>query len=86
MPDFPTAQAKDDWVKKNAEYFTVIRYLGPRLGYERKEVKTFEEAEILAGRMTQESGRPHMIYAVSGPHDAFLKAIQPQQPAPRKHR
>ncbi len=75
MPDFATIQDRDNWVKENADFFTVIRYLGPRVGYERHEVKTLPEAEALAGRMSTEAGRPYLIYAVAGQYDAFLKWV-----------
>ena len=75
MPDFSSSHERDAWVKDHADYFTVVRYLGPRKGYERYEVPTLAEAEQLAGRMAEKAGVPYMIYAVSGIHDAFMSKV-----------
>lgn len=75
MPDFQTYQERDAWIKAHADYFTVVRYLGPRRGYERHEVKTLAEAQALAGRMSVEAGVPYLVYAVSGIHDAWMETF-----------
>lgn len=77
VPIFETYQQRDEWIKDHADYFTVVRYLGPRVGYERHEVKSFSEAEALAGRMSEASGRIYLIYAVCGIRDAFIKKVDP---------
>lgn len=70
--DFKTAKERDEYIINNSDYFTVVRHLGPRRGYERHEVKTLVEAETLARRMAKEAGKPYIIYAVAGLRDAMV--------------
>jgi CRISPR/Cas system-associated endonuclease/helicase Cas3 len=70
--DFETYQERDDWIREHADIYTVVRYLGPRLGYERHETKTLAAAEALARRMATEAGKPYLIYAVAKQRDAFV--------------
>ena len=70
--DFQTAKERDQWILDHSEYFTVVRHLGPRRGYERHEVKTLPEAIEMAGRMAKQAGRPYLIYAVAGRRDAII--------------
>ena len=73
--DFLTIAERDDWIIANADYYTVVRYLGPLNGYERHEVKTLNQAKKLAGRMAKKARKPYLIYAVAGISDVFVKAI-----------
>ena len=77
MAEFASIAARDAFITANAQYFTVGRRIGPRQGYERHEVKTLAEAEALAGRMAKNTGKPYLIYAVSGVSDCFVRAIMP---------
>lgn len=79
VPDFRTYQERDAWIRDHSDYFTVVRYLGPRRGYERHEVKSLEAAEVLARRMSNESGVPYLIYAVNGISDALVTTIKPEK-------
>lgn len=84
--DFATWQERDAWILKNADYFTVVRFhgrnhhldghRGKAAEYERHECPTLREAEALAKRLKETPGRPFMIYAVSGTHDAYVKTIK----------
>jgi len=75
---FSSSAERDAYMAKNADYFTVVCYWGPRNGgYERHEVKTLLEAEKLARRMADKAGRPYMIYAVAGIYDAYVATIKP---------
>lgn len=71
-------EARDQHIILNADYFTVGRRLGPRLGYERHEVSTLNDAKKLARRMAKSTKRVYMIYAVSGISDCFVTAIHPE--------
>lgn len=73
--DFVSIRDRDAWMADNAEYFTVVRHLGPREGYERHEVKTLAEAVEMAGRMAKVAKRPYLIYAVVGELSAFVKSV-----------
>jgi hypothetical protein len=75
--DFKSWADRDAHIISNADYFTVGRRLGPRLGYERHEVKSLLEAESLARRMAKSTGKVYMIYAVAGISDCFVRAIHP---------
>lgn len=77
-PEFRSPKDREEWVKAGADYFTVVRYLGPLKGYERHEVSTLAEAEALARRMAEQSGLRYMVYAVRGRSDAFLKWVGEQ--------
>lgn len=70
--NFASGKERDQWIKENAQYFTVVRYLGPRKGYERHEVKTQDAAVELAGQLAQKAGIPYMVYAVAKLHDAMI--------------
>ena len=76
--DFQTIKEHDEWVIKQANLFTVVRYLGPRNGYERHETKTLPQAEALAGRMADMVDRIYLIYAVAGERSCFVKSIHPK--------
>ena len=74
--DFLTIAERDDWIIANADYYTVVRYLGPLNGYERHEVKSLDAAKKLAGRMAKKAGRPYLIYACAGQKDCFVCSVQ----------
>ena len=78
MHTFHSIEERDAFIIANAGYFTVGRRLGPRKGYERHEVKTLVEAENLARRMANKTGKVYMVYAVAGINDCFVKAIHPE--------
>ena len=73
--DFLTIAERDDWIIGNADYFTVVRYLGPLNGYERHEVKTLGAAKKLAGRMAKKAGRLYLIYACAGQKDCYVCSV-----------
>ena len=70
--DFETAKERNQWIADHADYYTVVRQLGPRRGYERHEVKTLAEAIEMAGRMAGQAGKPYLIYGVAGTRDAMI--------------
>ena len=79
IPDFKTAQDRDNWIKAHADYWTTVRFHG-RGHYERREFKDLPSAEAAARRMATESNsRPVMIYAVAGEHDAFITSVHPER-------
>lgn len=73
--DFKTSQERDDYIIKNAKYFTIIRFLGVGK-YERHEKPTLGEAEELALALSGDKQGNYMIYAV-GPLSlsAFVKSV-----------
>ena len=73
--DFLTIAERDDWIIANANYYTVVRYLGPLNGYERHEVKSLDAAKKLAGRMAKKAGRPYLVYAVADQKDCFVCSV-----------
>ena len=70
--DFKTAKERELWIREHADYFTVVRYLGPRRGYDRTEVPHLDQAIEMARRMAIEAGRAYIVYAVSGNMDAMI--------------
>lgn len=77
--DFKTEAERRKHLIENADHFTVVRYLGPRNGYERHEQPTLPEAEGLAQQKANEAGRPYGIYAVKGIHDTWVMNVHPQR-------
>jgi hypothetical protein len=73
LPDFKTAKERDQYFLENAEMFTVIRRLSP-YSVDRHECKGYLEATRLADKLTKDTGRIYMIYAVIGPYDSFCEA------------
>ena len=76
--DFESSVARDEYMRENADYFTVVRYLGPGKGYERHECPTVEVAMSLARRIADEAGKAYLIYAVSGIHDGYVTTVHPK--------
>lgn len=77
--NFESYRDRDDWIRDNAKYFTVVRHLG-RGKYERVEKPTLQEAQETAGCMAQEAKRPYIIYAVTeGGHAAFVQSVMPTE-------
>jgi hypothetical protein len=75
FPDFENVNERDGYFIKNAKYFTVLRYFGIGRSFERHEVKTLEEAIILANSLV--NNHHHcMIYAVIPPSDVFVKSVR----------
>jgi hypothetical protein len=74
--NFPTAEARSNWIKANATYWTAFRYLGRKR--QREEAPTLEEARIKANRMLAENDiKPVLIYAVCGISDTFVEMVLP---------
>ena len=76
--DFESIKERDRWIADHAEYWTVVRYLGPRRGYERHETKTMDQAIEMAGRMAKQAGTNYLVYAVAGTRDAMVCFIDPE--------
>lgn len=70
-------EARENSIIDDADYFTVVRYLGPGKGYERHEKDDRNEAVILATKLAKENNRPYLIYAVKGVHDTFVEGVVP---------
>lgn len=70
-------EARENSIIDEADYFTVVRYLGPGKGYERHEKDDREQAIILATQLAKENNRPYLIYAVKGVHDTFVEGVVP---------
>ena len=78
IPDFKTADDRDQWIKANADYWTAVYFHG-RGHYERHEFKDRLSAETAARRMANDNrNKPVMIYAVADGHDSFVIAIKPE--------
>jgi hypothetical protein len=61
----------DAWIIENADYFTVVAFLG-RGKYERHEVATLKEAKRMAKGLQAKTKRRYLIYAVKGTADAVV--------------
>ena len=73
-PDFKTYQERDDYFRKNADYFTLFSMSGR--GTDTKiECKTLEEAEKLAQTKQVIAGGGWLIYAVIGSQSALVKTV-----------
>jgi hypothetical protein len=79
VQDFKSEPERRQFITDNAEYFTVVRYLGPRGGYERHELPDLSKAQKLAQRLANESGKVFAIYAVIAPHDTWVENVEPQK-------
>lgn len=74
MPFAKTRAEHDRAIIGNADYFTVVRFLG-RARFERHEVPTLTAARELARVLVNGGGRGAMIYAVRGRHDAHVENV-----------
>lgn len=74
LPDFKSYQERDDYFRRNADYYTVVKKDGVGL-YQRDECKALEEAVSLAQTRRAVGGGRYMIYAVIGEQSAFVRAI-----------
>jgi hypothetical protein len=68
-------EARENHIKENADYFTVVRYLGPRAGYERHERPTLIAARDLAVELAVKMNSGYLIYAVAGIHDTWVENV-----------
>lgn len=75
---FDTSEEREEYMIKNAEYFTVVAFLGTGK-YERHEAKTLAEATILADQLAHINHKTYMIYAVVPPYDSFVKSVKPKK-------
>lgn len=62
------------WVVQHAEYYTVVKFLGVGV-YERYELREFTAAYRAAKCLVALQGGRYMIYAVAGPHDAYITTV-----------
>ena len=77
MPlNWETAEERSQWIKANADGFTIIRFLG-RGKYERHEHKQLESARTEAHALSKETGKVYMIYATAGIYDTWLESVGP---------
>ncbi len=77
IPEFSKADDRNQWIKDNAQYWTVIRKRKRR--YERDECWSLEDAIKLAQRRLAKDPymQPLLIYAVAGGHDALAATVHP---------
>jgi hypothetical protein len=70
-------EAYENNIIANAQYYTIVRYLGQGKGYERHERPTLETAKKLARTLVEESGFGYLIYAVAGVNSTYVEAVKP---------
>lgn len=68
LAEFSSAAERDAHIIANAKYYTIVRRIGVREGYERNERNTREEAEALGKELSEANKSNYLIYAV-GPHN-----------------
>lgn len=64
LAEFRSAEERDGAIIADAEYFTVVRFLGVGQ-YERHEVKTREEAISLGNELSKRVRGNYIVYAVN---------------------
>ncbi len=77
LPDFKSINERDQYFLDHAEMFTVVRRLSP-YSIDRHGCRNFSAAKRLATELAAKFQKPYMIYAVIGPYDSFVEAVQPQ--------
>jgi hypothetical protein len=72
---YQSAEGRDKYMEENAQYFTVVRFLG-RGKYERHKRATKEEAVKLGNELSLAHKGNYMVYAV-GPNNqsAYIETI-----------
>jgi len=78
IPDFKTAEERQDWITQNADYFTVIVDYGSSAPRWRAQMPTLETANLCAKSAADVSRRVAMVYAVYGPYDSWIKNVHPR--------
>lgn len=76
IPEFKTEKERQAWIIENAEYYTVVSFLGAGQ-FEKYEEKIFSEALDKARSLADFSNRSYMIYAVVEPYDTYVTTIKP---------
>lgn len=76
--NFETAQQRQEWIIKHAEYFTTCRTISTRTSKERtrNEHSSLEDARGHAKVMLAENPKPVLIYAVSGNSDTYIEMVK----------
>lgn len=76
IPEFKTEKERQAWIIENAEYYTVVSFLGAGQ-FEKYEEKLFSHAMEIARSLANLSNRSYMIYAVVAPYDTYVTTIRP---------
>lgn len=75
LTEFRTAEERDAAIIEQAEYFTIVRFLGVGQ-YERHERKTREEAIKLGETLSEKVRGNYLIYAVNASgRNAYVQSI-----------
>ena len=76
LREFNSSGQRDQRIIDEAEYFTIVCFLGVGQ-YERHEEKTLEEARKLARKLAKKSTKDYMIYAVNKHgYSAFVESTK----------
>ena len=71
---FENWKTRNEWIVKNATYFTAFRYLTRQR--QRLEAPTIEGAREQAKTLLKENPKAVLIYAVSGNSDTFVEMVK----------
>lgn len=74
--EFKTHQERSQWIKDNADYWTIVHHQGYGK-YERHERHTQDEAMKLARELADTRDCIWMIYAVAGNSDTYVDMVKP---------
>lgn len=69
-------EAREQSIIQGADYFTVVRYLGPGKSYERHECNSLETAILVGAKLALKVQRNYLIYAVKGVHDTYVRGVE----------
>lgn len=76
LREFSSAEERDAHIIANAEYFTVVRFLGVGR-YERNQTSSYEEALKLAQELSDKNQAGYLVYAVDDKNlTAYVTSIK----------
>lgn len=77
LPDFQSSQERTDYIKNNADYFTISFRMGMRNNtFEFEDLDTARMNAVLSAMTLKQ---PVMIYAVIYPYDTWIESVKPTQ-------